>query len=116
MDRRWQHALAAIVLTVALGAHLTGCPKPPMPPVVNPPDASDAAPPPGPVNCTAATNHRAQLGCASQGGFLGICLSVNDQRFSDCVAAEPSCAAMDSCDPALLGTAPQTGAPHPHGR
>ena len=97
-----QRILLGIAGTVVLGAVLA-CP-PSKPPVVNPPDA-DAAPAPPPLNCAAATGHRAQLGCADQQGFPALCLSVNDQRFADCVAAAPSCPAMDGCDPALLAGA-----------
>jgi len=101
-----QRILLGIAGTVVLGAVLA-CP-PSKPPVVNPPDADAAPPPPAAVNCGPANSHRQQLGCADQQGFLALCLSVNDQRFSNCIAAAPSCPAMDSCDPALMAGAKHT--------
>lgn len=94
-----------------MAASCTGCH--PTPPPVTPGAgdagiAADAAPAPSPpavVTCTPADAHRRSLGCADQSGFLALCMAVNDQRFSDCIAAKPNCKAMDGCDPALLAGA-----------
>jgi hypothetical protein len=108
MDRRWQHVLSAVVLTVALGAHLAGCPKPGPAPVVGPPDAADAA---RPVSCETLCRH-AEAVCPGSGSPCGpICNRVG-ATYARCVGVVVDCPGLNACDPL---NAPQ-GAPKPRGK
>jgi hypothetical protein len=101
-------------LLIALaGAVCMGCPKPPTPPPVYPPDA-DAGPAPVPLppaDCDAACTNEKNLGCTGATACLGLCprLLRNHPDYVVCVTTASSCGVIAVCDKALAGSGRPVG-------
>jgi hypothetical protein len=91
-----QRVLLGLGGLVAIVAVLGGCPKPGPSPVVNPPDASDAAPA---VSCVTACANVSAVCPASANACAGICARVApvDPGYAGCLAAARGCPDL-KCD------------------
>lgn len=93
-------AAFSLACVVALGA-LLACPKPGPTPVVNPPDAADAAPvaPPAPaVSCETACAHAEKVCPGSGSPCLPACNRIGPD-YARCAGAATSCSGLKGCDP-----------------
>ena len=70
------------------GCGTTGCAT--MPPVRSP----DA----GPATCLDACRNRDTAGCPKNDGCLQLCIRIDNQIFTDCVASARTCKEVNKCD------------------
>ncbi|MES2339251.1 MAG: hypothetical protein V4537_14250 [Pseudomonadota bacterium] len=83
--------IAIGILVLSLGLLLFGCPKPPSPPPITPPDAPAAT-------CEAACDNLRALACHGAEACADVCPRVLDPAFRACIAAALTCDAVSACD------------------
>lgn len=114
-DPRYKRDRAILLVALLAGLVALACPKPGPAPVVNPPDASDAAPA---VTCQDACQH-AEAVCPTSFSPCNHACNRIGQVYAKCaaglVAGSGACGALNDCDPLNALNHAGAGA-QPHGK